>query len=1199
MITNNAKIYLCRPDRTPICELNGKQIDSVKYERNLKDYNTLELNVDRYIDIDGVLVESNGYNRLKNHMLLYIEDTDFFQLDEPTLQNDGNENEYKSLTAYSDEKSLEDKDLKGLLFNKGTTDSLEMLATNNVDELGYAKEFITFCNDDNHELSLIHLVLEHVPGWSVGYIDPAIKNQKYSFEAQNTNVYAFLTTDVANVVECVFYFNTILRTVSAYYKNNIGLNTNIFVGWRNLLNTLSITPQQDTLYNALTVQGDDSLDIRSVNFGDSKIYNLDYYLNTTYFKEETINKVKAWIKYREDNRDQYVEYSKADADYQQKIDDLMYRVPNDGCDTDQYETMDLETLQNTLKMYQKMLEVLQLSVDTRDDYEKDSSGNFVKWDNPDDLQNRVYKPWKTSEGEVDHEKYLGLLYDATNGYGGYYTYIELNEYIIPNITIAINNYQVPEDDRQDYNEAFETNWDLYGLVELEGKRDTFNKELLGVLASYEKPWSDLTDEEKEEIGIIDENYYNTNHELYQKYKNYLGDENTPGSLLYKIKQLQDEIDELKESQEANLTQMNNMADLADLKNDQYGLTDSEYIAVQSVIREGDYTNTNIFITSLNDSVSAYEQRLELLNDGIKKISECSQPQYQVATTLDNLLSINEYADVQSGDSEQGWWNDFDIGNFITIGVREDYIIRLRLLSFTYNPCTKNATIEVTYTNMVNSLSGRDDYLYLFDNSVSSAKNSISVGTGDASDSVEYMTDVLTMLTQSQIFGNTINNSVSDILNGSGYLDSLIGEYLRFHTINVGNLIGTDGQFETLFSKYINSEYINSHIILGDIAEFDELTTNVANIKEALIGTSATETGLFISLSAANAKIDEAWISNIVANQLHVGDLLAGDITISDQMRILSQNGNMIMNGNTMQFLNPEGEVGIQIGYGNGENPSIIIKDENGTALWTSTGVTQDAIADGLIVNDMISNGTIEKDKLGFSVVEANEHGGVDITQVYLGDGNQLGIDYTQFKTNTNSSLSNLQESIDSLSTASDNIELIGSQVFTVDNEGNISPDSITITAQCKNNATISKWFIDDVENTSYISQDKLSITIPSSYMYDKKKIDIKVQNLTGSIYDIMSVYKVTDGKNGENSVFVQLTSSEGQIFKNGDSIPVNSTITCNVYRGNEEITPNWYKWFKKSDDDPDWQQLSQTSKTISISLSDFVVQTRIKCQVDI
>ena len=61
MIKHSAKIYLCRPDRTPICELNGKQINSVNYEPNLKDFNKLTFNVDRYIDIDGELVESNGY----------------------------------------------------------------------------------------------------------------------------------------------------------------------------------------------------------------------------------------------------------------------------------------------------------------------------------------------------------------------------------------------------------------------------------------------------------------------------------------------------------------------------------------------------------------------------------------------------------------------------------------------------------------------------------------------------------------------------------------------------------------------------------------------------------------------------------------------------------------------------------------------------------------------------------------------------------------------------------------------------------------------------------------------------------------------------------------------------------------------------------------------------------------------------------
>ena len=143
MIMHDAKIYLCKPDRTPICELNGKQVNDIRYERNLKDFNKLTLSVDRYIDIDGQLIESNGYNRLKDHMVLYLENLDYFQLQEPTIANDGRY-EYKMLEAYSDEKSFEDKDMKGIYFNKGTTDSMEMLADNNVDDLGFAKEYITF-----------------------------------------------------------------------------------------------------------------------------------------------------------------------------------------------------------------------------------------------------------------------------------------------------------------------------------------------------------------------------------------------------------------------------------------------------------------------------------------------------------------------------------------------------------------------------------------------------------------------------------------------------------------------------------------------------------------------------------------------------------------------------------------------------------------------------------------------------------------------------------------------------------------------------------------------------------------------------------------------------------------------------------------------------------------------------------------------
>lgn len=995
MIKHNAKIYLCRPDRTVICALNGVQIKSVEYEQQLKDFNHLTFNVDRYIDIDGEYVESAGYEKLKDHMTIYLEGLDYFQLQEPSLQNDNGRYEYKACEAYSDEKTFEDKDMKGLSFNKGTTDSMEMLATNNVDDMGYAKEYITFCNDRNHELSLMHLVLDRVPGWSVGYIDPAIKNEKYSFEADNTNAYAFLNTTVANVVKCVFYFDTINRTVSAYAKENIGKDTNIFIGWRNALNMLKMTPQADTMYNALTIQGDEELDITRVNYGRSYIYNLDYYLTTNYFPQETIDKIKIWQKWQIDNHAKYIENGKKSAEYQAKIDEINYRVPNDGIQIAQYKTMDQETLEKTLKMYEQMLTTIQVSVDTRDDHEKDSSGNYTKWDKPDDIQNRVYKPWTTPSGEVDHEKYLALLKESNKGY---YTYKELRDYIIPNIKVAIQNLHLADDKKIDYNDEFESNWDLYGIKELEGKRDEYKKQILDILAAYQKEWNQLTDEEISKAGVKDEKTYNVFHKNFIKYKNWLGDENTKGSLLYKLKELNAQVDELETQKKPYDDVMTDMNTHSELNDPQFGLTDKEYTAVMNIVRMGDYTNNNIFTTSLDDAVTSYEHCEELYQDGLKRISETSQPQYQIETSLDNILSLNEYADVDS-DDKQGWHNQFTVGNFIRVGVRDDYAVKLRLLTIAYNPCTKSSEISVTYTNMITSLTGRDDFSYLFDDTAASQKNSISVGTGDSKDSVEYMTNMLQRMTNSSLFGNAVNNSVQNVLSDQGTINKLFGDYLNYKVINVGNITGDKAEFNELFSKYINSEYI-----AANSADIQKLNTDVANINSAIIGTSSTETGIVFNLSSANAKFDSAWIINGIAGKMTIGDLAAGDITISDTMRILSENGNFIMNGSAMQFLDTEGNVGIQIGYDTNKNPSIIIKDDKGATIMTSQGITKDAIADGLIVNNMLGDQSISKDKLNFPIVEANDQGGVDITQIYDGKGNLWGVEYTTFKESVNSTL---------------------------------------------------------------------------------------------------------------------------------------------------------------------------------------------------
>lgn len=1184
MIKHNAKIYLCRPDRTVICALNGVQIKSVEYEQQLKDFNHLTFNVDRYIDVDGEYVESAGYEKLKDHMTIYLEGLDYFQLQEPSLQNDNGRYEYKACEAYSDEKTFEDKDMKGLSFNKGTTDSMEMLATNNVDDMGYAKEYITFCNDRNHELSLMHLVLDRVPGWSVGYIDPAIKNEKYSFEADNTNAYAFLNTTVANVVKCVFYFDTINRTVSAYAKENIGKDTNIFIGWRNALNMLKMTPQTDTMYNALTIQGDEELDITRVNYGRSQIYNLDYYLTTNYFPQETIDKVKIWQKWQIDNHAKYIENGKKSAEYQAKIDEIYYRVPNDGIQIAQYKTMNQETLEKTLKMYEQMLTTIQVSVDTRDDHEKDSNGNYTKWDKPDDIQNRVYKPWTTPSGEIDHEKYLALLKESNKGY---YTYQELRDYIIPNIKVAIQNLHLADDKKIDYNDEFESNWDLYGIKELEGKRDEYKKQIMDILSAYQKDWKDLTDEEISKAGVKDEKTYNVFHKNFIKYKNWLGDENTEGSLLYKLKELNAQVDELETQKKPYDDVMTDMNAHSELNDPQFGLTDKEYTAVMNIVRMGDYTNNNIFTTSLDDAITSYEHCEELYQDGLKRISETSQPQYQIETSLDNILSLNEYADIDS-DNKQGWHNQFTVGNFIRVGVRDDYAVKLRLWTVAYNPCTKSSEISVTYTNMITSLTGRDDFSYLFDDTAASQKNSISVGTGDSKDSVEYMTNMLQRMTNSSLFGNAVNNSVQNVLSDQGTINKLLGDYLNYKVINVGNITGDKAEFNELFSKYINSEYI-----AANSADIKKLNTDVAKINSAIIGTSSTETGIVFNLSSANAKFDSAWIINGIAGKMTIGDLAAGDITISDTMRILSENGNFIMNGSAMQFLDTEGNVGIQIGYDTNKNPSIIIKDNKGVTVMTSQGITKDAIADGLIVNNMLGDKSISKDKLNFPIIEPNEQGGVDITQVYDGKGGLFGVEYTRFTTEVTGSIDQISKDLASLNTAIDSVSLTGQQVFT-ETDGIIAPTSITLTATVNNGATISKWYVDGTVNTSYVSSDKTQITIPSSYMTNRKTAVIKVECTDSSKYDVMTLYKVVDGA---SAYTVVANSSNGTTFEYNNTVYTQTLCTCKVLKGSKEVTAKSYVWYRQANGETTWKQIG-TGANLTVSLKDKQNQ-KLKCSVEI
>ncbi len=112
-------------------------------------------------------------------------------------------------------------------------------------------------------------------------------------------------------------------------------------------------------------------------------------------------------------------------------------------------------------------------------------------------------------------------------------------------------------------------------------------------------------------------------------------------------------------------------------------------------------------------------------------------------------------------------------------------------------------------------------------------------------------------------------------------------------------------------------------------------------------------------------IDQAVIRDLIAAQITVSMLKAGDIS-ADKFHIASDDGGLEIVGITMQFKDKNGVIRIQIGRDTNNNFTFCLYDETGKGiLIDSTGIKESAISDGLIVNDMISNGTIGKEKIQF------------------------------------------------------------------------------------------------------------------------------------------------------------------------------------------------------------------------------------------
>ena len=173
-------------------------------------------------------------------------------------------------------------------------------------ELTYKNMYIPPMDDAPIDLNGIRdMILEDAPSWDI--VIPADLLGKYrTLSEENTNVYNFIKSTVQKTFGCIFDFDTYHRRMIVRSVDDATVTEPVHISLSNLAKQIEIEEDTEHIVTVLDVNGGENVDILMVNpIGTNKIYNLDYFMNETYFSPDLIRKWNAWKAKLESARETY------------------------------------------------------------------------------------------------------------------------------------------------------------------------------------------------------------------------------------------------------------------------------------------------------------------------------------------------------------------------------------------------------------------------------------------------------------------------------------------------------------------------------------------------------------------------------------------------------------------------------------------------------------------------------------------------------------------------------------------------------------------------------------------------------------------------------------------------------------------------------------------------------------------------------
>ena len=1202
--TEPSIIYLAKPGKRLYCALGG--IDTSTASLSLKTNNTAELTftVDKYINN----TVTDGYEELDELMELYCDGIWFKIVDPPTINNDGLR-ETKEITAESYEIMLTQYKLKNFKINMGEEDSYEMMyqATHDTNKFYQIK----FYDSENEDLSFLHLVLKHadVPGWHIGYVDnitpdddgKLLPNNICNFEVDDQNVYAFLTQEAAQAYKCVFEFDTVNMTINVYRPDSLGKDTNVVLGFRNIQNSITIS-RDENLVTQFYVEGLDDYNIDAVNFGDSVITDLSYFVCEPYMDTSLQEKYNAWQSYRESRREEFINLSKEYNKNLEVLTELMNRVPIDTAQTnwfgkkvedlkdaynanmaiikglealyvDDEKNFDLEALKKShdWPLYESIMNytlpsivaALQAQDETVEGFGK---GNIISCVNPIVLGQDWYmvnpgtssfqtvqindapaygitrgvKVTGTDGGIYQHNIsiepsqrytlscfvkgsgtfYLGynntgedrknVAYNITSSWTRVYTSFNLSSRLIDVAFTGTNDFTIcgmqlemgdsPSQfgyftQSENIIKAYETDWKLYGISELKVKISTYDSCIKELKKSgYADGYNPLSGYE--------EAYFT---QMHQKYLDYL---NLKDQAEAALKERQAEYDKAKkpEIQEKRnqIAKDVLLENFGKVQNKYSAFTDKETYIIKSLYSQSTYTNENIIVTTLDSTADAVDKSKVLYDDALEELYVESHPQYTYTDDVENVYALPEFKE---------YHEQLAVNDFVRVGITDTNYIKLRVIEITYNPCDLDESMEVTFSNMIQYKAKRNDYNTLLNDALNTSnRNGGRVNSVNKSSTSDY---VITSEAIKQIFSNPLFNSMlgGTVTGGTGSGGTITADTIIAELVKAKEGVFDKLTVDTAFMKYLDvklisadkittrileAEQANIEKLSAKIIESNQINADMINVKNLLAGNAGVGNLQALHLTAQNVTIDQAVITDLIAKKMTVADLNTHTATADEFMIISSGKAGIAFKNSTQQFYDSTGAVRVQIGQDGTGKFNFVVKNGDKTALFDENGITQTGIPDNTIVNNMISDGTINKEKLSFTMVEPNEQGGIDISQVYL-DGKKFGQQYTSFKDQTTEQITNITDPqkgqiVQSIQNSLFNED--GSSIYTKYTEYKQTVDGITQTVS--NNKLDTDKKLDAASTSITQTADKLNLIATGGTGESKLELTPDFINLVSS-----------------------------------------------------------------------------------------------------